>query len=62
MTVKARPVKVTHRSAPPGVTVFEFPATFSEITDAREVEGGVQLVGKSSDGTRLEVLLIPSTR
>jgi hypothetical protein len=57
---RPQPVKVTKRAAPP--VVFEFPASFSELTEVREVDGGVLVVGKSSDGMRLELVVTPSAR
>jgi Pilus formation protein N terminal region len=59
---RPQPVKVTKRAAPRGVLVFEFPESFSELTEVREVDGGLLVVGKSSDGMRLELAVTPSER
>lgn len=41
------------------VTVFEFNEELAEITDTREVDGGIVIRGKNRKGVGIEVMLTP---
>ena len=44
------------------VSVFTFPEELVEVLDAKEVDGGLRLVGRNRAGARLEVIVTPGGR
>lgn len=57
---KAKPVVVsaTQRQSN-GVSVIEIPESLVDVSDVREVDGGIVLTGRNEKGQRIEVTLTP---